>query len=88
MATLKTIEWTGQGSLIPPETRVAVWQQADVNESLPDDLIQIEGLAAGKMEFEGPANDDPANCRLRRWVGPSLSDEPPGIGENLPRAEE
>jgi hypothetical protein len=83
---IKSIEWTGEGSLISPETRVAVWQQTGNEQSLPNDAMTIEGLAAGKLEFAGPPTGDPANSRLRRWVGPSMSDEPPGIDASLPQA--
>ncbi len=80
---IKAIEWTGQSSLIGPDTRVVVWQQDDSNQQVIDEGISVDGLVTSTLEFEGDATCEPASSRLKHWLGPIRSDEPPGIGENL-----
>ncbi len=82
---LKSVEWSGQGSLITPDTSVVLWQHADLLEPLPEAELSVDGLATSVLEFEGLATSDPANSRLRRWLGPIRSEQSPGIGENLPQ---
>jgi hypothetical protein len=85
---LKSIEWSGQGSLISAGTNVVLWQHAEISEPLPEADLSVDGLATSTLEFEGLATGDPDNSRLRRWLGPISSDEPPGIGDNLPQLPE
>jgi eukaryotic-like serine/threonine-protein kinase len=82
---LKSIEWSGQGSLISAGANVVLWRHAEISEPLPEAELSVDGLATSTLEFEGLASGDPAKSRLRRWLGPVSSDEPPGIGENLPQ---
>jgi eukaryotic-like serine/threonine-protein kinase len=79
------IEWSGEGSLADGDAVVAIWQHEGTTETLPDDAVAVEGVVTGKLEFAGSAAGDPATSRLTKWVAPLLSDEPPGIGDTLPK---
>jgi hypothetical protein len=79
------IDWTGQGSLSQIDTVVANWHHDGTSETLPDDLMAVEGLVTGKLEFAAAASADPATSRLMYWLAPLFSDDPPGIGESLPK---
>jgi hypothetical protein len=84
---LSALEWTGQGTLTGRETVVALWRKTGseaTEETLPDGELSLEGLVASPLEFNGPASSDPGASRLKRWLGPSQSDQMPGIGDNLP----
>ncbi len=81
---LRGIEWLGGGSLTPPGTSVAIWRHDDATETLPDDELSMDGLVASAVDFVGPATNDPANSRLKKWSAPVQSEAPPGIADDVP----
>jgi len=87
-AALKALEWSGQGSLLTPQIPIACWQSGGQREELPEDSLAVEGLVASAFEFSGPTGSDPATSQVHRWLAPLTSDEPPGIGDGLPRIPE
>jgi hypothetical protein len=82
---LKGIEWSGEGSLTPPGTAVAVWRHDEALETLPDDELSMDGLVASAMEFVGETTNDPSTSRLKKWLAPLQSDLTPGIADDLPK---
>ena len=50
----------------------------------PEADLGLEGLVAAAFDFAGPATANPATSRLRRWLAPQKTDEPPGIGAAVP----
>jgi hypothetical protein len=82
---LKCVDWSGQGSLVTPGTHIATWQHDDLNEPLPEADLPFEGLATSELQFAGAASEDPADSRLKRWLGPVKSAEAPGIPDGMPR---
>ncbi len=79
-AMLRGIRWTGQGSLVSPETAVAAWRDPDgVDRPLDDADVSIAGLVRSQIEFAGGDPSDPAASQLIRWQAPLRSPDPPGI---------
>jgi hypothetical protein len=77
---LKHLTWSGQGSLIPPSTAVASWQEIDGRIHLLDDsALAIAGLVRSEVEFAGPPEANPAASRAVGWQAPLQSPNPPGI---------
>jgi hypothetical protein len=85
---LKALEWSGQGSLVAPQTPISCLQSGGQREELPEDGLAVEGLVASAFEFSGPSGNDPAASQLHKWLAPLTSDEPPGISDGLPRIPE
>jgi len=79
-AMLRGIRWTGQGSLVSPETAVAAWRDPDgVERPLDDANVSIAGLVRSQIEFAGQDRSDPVASQLIRWQAPLRSPDPPGI---------
>jgi len=78
---LSKIRWSGQGSLVLPDARIAVWRppQSDTQVLLDDALVSIAGLVRSEVEFSGPAQIGPDSSRIVRWQVPLRSSDPPGI---------
>jgi hypothetical protein len=85
---LKALEWSGQGSLVAPQTPISCLQAGGQREELPEDYLAVEGLVASAFEFSGPRGSGPAASQLHKWLAPLTSDEPPGISDGLPRIPE
>lgn len=85
---LKALEWSGQGSLLAPQIPIACVQHGGQRDELPEDDLTVEGLVASAFEFCGPVGSDPATSQVRKWLAPLTSDQPPGIGDGLPRIPE
>ncbi len=80
---LKSIAWNGEGSLVTPETAVAVWRvAADQQHVLPEDELDVAGLVRSDVTFAGDAEGAPAASRITRWQVPLRSAEPPGASAN------
>jgi len=76
------LRWSGQGSLIAPDS--AVFALADTQgreQPIDESSLSIAGLVRGEVGFAGPASSDPAASRALRWQAPLRSASPPGIGE-------
>jgi eukaryotic-like serine/threonine-protein kinase len=83
-AILKSLEWAGQGSLVSPDLAVAIWQRGAKKEPAPEADVTLEGLVAAAFDFAGPVTANPVTSRLRRWLAPQKTDEPPGISDAVP----
>jgi serine/threonine protein kinase len=78
-ALLDAVYWTGQGSLVSPETAIAAWQPPrGPTEVLDDAGVSIAGLVRGRVEFAGPLSAGPQASRIVEWQAPLLSSDPPG----------
>ncbi len=81
---LARIRWSGQGSLVLPDTPIAQWRRPDGEHRVLDDsLVSIAGLVRSDVEFAGTAQfdlgrSDPAASRVVRWQAPIRSADPPG----------
>ncbi len=77
---LQSVRWTGQGSLVSPETVVAAWQRPDGRRATLDDAsVSIAGLVRSRVGFAGSAEAGPPASRIHRWQAPLRSTDPPGI---------
>jgi hypothetical protein len=80
---LKSIGWSGQGSLVTPETAVALWRASpDQIHVLPEDELEVAGLVRSDVTFGGDAEGPPSASRITRWQAPLRSAEPPGASTN------
>jgi len=78
-ALLAQIEWTGDGSLLAPDSPVAIWQRPDGQvQALDDAAVSMAGLVRSEIEFAGPAEGGPEASRVLRWQAPLRSADPPG----------
>jgi hypothetical protein len=78
-ALLRSLQWSGQGSLVAPGVTVAVWRGPNaVVESLGDEEIDMAGLVRSRVQFVGPTEGGPAASRVTRWQVPLRSPDPPG----------
>jgi serine/threonine-protein kinase len=76
---LGSIAWNGQGSLVTPNTAMAVWRAGNrKQQQLPEEDLDVAGLVRSAVEFAGPADGVPRNSRVTRWQGPTRSADPPG----------
>ncbi len=82
---LAALDWSCQDSLISPGTTVAIWQQDQTRETLPDDALPLEGLVASQFDFADEAASNPGASKLQRWLAPMRTESPPGIGDDLPQ---
>jgi serine/threonine-protein kinase len=81
---VEQLEWTGQGSVLAPQTPLAVWQTADGQiKATADDHVQVFGLVHSHVEFAGAKDGAPAASQVIRWQVPLQSTDPPGIRENF-----
>jgi serine/threonine-protein kinase len=76
--TLKNLEWSGQGSLVSPDTPIAAWQEGGRSQVLDDAAISIAGLVRSEVEFAGSAEAGPAASSVVRWQVPLQSANAPG----------
>lgn len=77
---LSSIQWTGQGSLVAPQTLVAAWRRPDGEpQGLDDTVVSIAGLVRSAVDFAGPAETNPGASRITRWQVPLHSSSPPGM---------
>ncbi len=77
---LSSIQWTGQGSLVAPQTLVAAWRRPDGQpQGLDDTAVSIAGLVRSAVDFAGPAETSPGASRITRWQVPLHSSSPPGM---------
>ena len=82
-ALLKAISWNGQGSLVTPDTAVALWRaHGDKAQVLAEDELEIAGLVRSQVDFAGSAAGPPAGSRITRWQVPLRSADPPGANVN------
>lgn len=84
-----SLTWTGQGSIVTPQTAMVVWRGAGrKQQALPEEDLQVAGLVRSELEFAGPADGLPAASRVTRWQVPLRSADPPGANTDtlsLPR---
>jgi hypothetical protein len=85
---MRALEWSGQGSLLAPQIPIVCVQHGGRRDELPENDLTVEGLVASAFEFSGPSGNDPATSQVRKWLAPLTSDQPPGIGDGLPRISE
>ena len=77
---LATLYWSGQGSLVAPETVIAGWRRADGEiEVLDDAAVSMAGLVRSKVGFAGSPEDGPAASEIVEWQVPLRTSDPPGI---------
>jgi len=83
---LQNLQWTGQGSLVSPETVIAAWDGSDgQGRPLDDASVSIAGLVRSRVTFAGELDADPGSSRVVRWQAPLQSPDPPGIdADRLP----
>ncbi len=74
------VRWTGQGTLVTPQTAILVWRGLAGEEHAADEAtLAIAGLVRSRVQFAGDASDDPAASHLTRWQAPLQSADAPGI---------
>ena len=79
-SVLAGIKWTGQGSLVLPETPIAAWRRPDGGQQVLDEAtLSIAGLVRSEVKFAGKAEDGPAASRIVHWQAPLQSVDPPGV---------
>jgi hypothetical protein len=76
---LAGLRWTGQGSLVTPQTPILNWLGADGEQTVDESRLSIAGLVRSEVEFAGGRSGDPAASRIVRWQAPLQSANPPGI---------
>jgi serine/threonine protein kinase len=74
------LRWTGQGSLVTPETPIVTSRQADAREVTVDESsLAVAGLVRSEVGFAGRLSSDPAASRAIRWQAPLRSGDAPGV---------
>ncbi len=74
------IRWTGQGTLVAPQTAILVWHGLAGDKNVVDEAsLAIAGFVRSQVQFAGAASGDPAANRLTRWQAPIQSADAPGI---------
>ena len=77
---LSTLYWSGQGSLVSPQTVIAGWHRADgKTEVLDDAVVSMAGLVRSKVGFAGSAEEGLAASQIIEWQVPLRTSDPPGI---------
>jgi hypothetical protein len=77
---LKGVRWSGQGSVLSPRSRLALWRMPEGRMlAAADEVVPIEGIVRAEVGFAGGADDGPAASRIVRWQAPLGSPHPPGI---------
>ncbi len=76
---LRSVQWSGQGSLVGPQTLVAGLQAGGEVVPLDDSELAIAGLVRSRVEFAGPIEGTAADQELVRWQAPLHSTDPPGV---------
>lgn len=76
----RLVQYSGEGSLIPPGTPIAVDAAGATGETTSEDAVQIDGgLIAGPFDFAGEYSANPADSVVQRHSGPRRSSQPPGF---------
>lgn len=76
---VKALTWSGQGSIVTPQTPLLIWHlEASRMSELPDDDLPVAGLVRGALEFAGRPDGPPDASRVVRWQVPLRSPDPPG----------
>lgn len=78
---LRSLEWSGQGSVLARESALLVWKNGARGEALPEEGVQVAGLVRSAIEFAGVPRAGAAANQAVRWLVPLQSPDPPGIGE-------
>ena len=76
---LAGLRWSGQGSLVTPQTPILIWQGTDGAHAVDESRLCIAGLVRSEVEFAGARSSNPAASRIVRWQVPLQSLNPPGI---------
>jgi len=80
----RTFWWDGQGSLVAEGIPVAAWgAREDGAEPLDEGTLAIAGLVRSRVEFAGPALDDPAHSRVTGWQAPLTGPQAPGFDPSI-----
>ncbi len=82
--TARALDWSGQGSVLTPNTTVAAREDRGQLQPLAETEISIDGLVSNRVEFAGLASTGPGGSRLIRWQAPLESADPPGIDAAVP----
>ncbi len=76
---IRALTWSGQGSIVAPQTPVMVWHSTRNRiEPLPDEELEVAGLVRSSLEFAGRPDGPLEASRVVRWQVPLRSPEPPG----------
>ena len=76
----RCLRWTGQGSLVTPNTPILTCQGPDEQPQTVDEAsLAIAGLVRSEVGFAGELSSDPAASRVIRWQAPLRSSNPPGV---------
>jgi hypothetical protein len=75
-----TLRWSGQGSLLGPQTLFGAETLSDgTSRPLDDSEISVAGLVRSRINFAGDAGGGPAASRASHWQAPLATADPPGI---------
>jgi hypothetical protein len=78
-ALVAAIAWSGQGSIVVPETPLLAWRSGGRRlQVLAEEELNVAGLVRSPVEFAGPPGGSPAASRATHWQVPLRSDQPPG----------
>jgi len=80
---LSLVRWSGQGSLLQPDSRFARWFAESGGRPLSEENTIIDGLVASTFRFAGAAQDGVAGSALVDWAAPLQSEQPPGADVDL-----
>jgi hypothetical protein len=80
----KSLQWSGQGSVLSADSRVAVWLAGSQTVRGGEVEVALDGLVSSQIEFAGPADAGSSASRVVRWLAPGHSVDPPGIPDGLP----
>jgi hypothetical protein len=81
---LKGVRWSGQGSVLSPRSRLALWRMPEGRMlAAADEAVPIEGVVRAEVGFAGGADEGPAASRVVRWQAPLRSPQPPGVDGSL-----
>lgn len=76
----KAIYWTGEGALVSPEARIAIWHRPSGERmELNDAAFSIAGLVRSPVQFAGAAEPVLESNAAQRWQAPLPSADAPGI---------
>jgi len=81
---LRRIIWTGQGSLVTPNSPL-VGRRDDSGQTqvLGEDVLSIDGLVRSDVEFAGEVDGPASGSQAVRWLAPLQSDDSPGIDASM-----
>ena len=85
---LQQLHWTGQGSVLSRQARLALWRTAaGVMRAAAESAVPVEGLVRTDVGFAGEIDAEATRSRIVRWQAPLRSSQPPGIDDRtLPAA--